>query len=93
MTLDPDAYFLRAMRDAYRPLNAIEQAALLPLQVQWRQQGSEDRFWAGVPVLRDDGAAQILPLTVERVEPHAHRYWRHDANPLFTLSPSGEIVR
>lgn len=31
-----DDFWTRAMRDAYRPLNAIEQAALLPLQAAYR---------------------------------------------------------
>jgi hypothetical protein len=67
-----DDFWSRAMRSAY--LTSIEQAALLPLQVQWAQPGQPDRLWAMVPVLRDDGAAQLEVLTVERVEAYARLY-------------------
>jgi hypothetical protein len=31
-------------------------------------------MWALVPVLRDDGAAQMLPLTIDRIEAYAADY-------------------
>ena len=67
-----DRFWEFAMRGAH--LNAIEQAALLDLVVDYVERGQRDRMWALVPVLRDDGAAQMLPLTIDRVEAYAADY-------------------
>lgn len=67
-----DDFWRHAVRSAY--LTSIEQAGLLPLQVAWAELGQPDRLWAMVPVLRDDGAAQLEVLTVERVEAYARLY-------------------
>jgi hypothetical protein len=71
----------------FGPFNKIEAAALMPLRRQWARSGSDDLFWAGVPVMRDDGAMHIEPLTVSRVEFYAATYWTRRSSELFVLSP------
>lgn len=69
-----DDFWRRAMAGAYRPLTAIEQAALLPLAVAWSAQGVSDRFHASIPVLQDDGSARMTCLTIDQVESYGHAY-------------------
>lgn len=69
-----DSFFQHAMRQAYHPLNAIEQAALLPLKEQYAHRGQPDLMWALVRVLREDGVAQMHVLTIERVEQYGLDY-------------------
>jgi hypothetical protein len=77
---DPDwGHFTREQADA-----------IVDLRLRWAAPGLADRYHAGVTLLRDDGANQIVPLTVDLVEPHAHRYWRHERNEAFVLSPLNE---
>jgi hypothetical protein len=67
---------------------SVEQVdALMTLGHQWATCGSDDLFWAGVPVMRDDGAMHIVPLTVSRVEFYAATYWTRHSSELFVLSP------
>lgn len=87
-----DAFWLRTMRDLYAmahptPLNAIEQAAVMELRDQWERQGTRDRYWAGTIVLREDGAAVVVPLTIDRVEADAGLYAERGWSESFTLTP------
>jgi hypothetical protein len=47
---------------------------------------SADRDFAGVPMMRDDGANQIVPFSIGLVEPHCKRYWRQEASESFVLT-------
>jgi len=79
-----DSYFERAQRDLYRmlpqgrALNAIEQAALLPLCAKYWHRGLADRDTAAVPELRE-GVAHLVKLSVERVEAYALAYRASEA--------------
>jgi len=74
----PDAHFDGFTRDQVADLYELRRDA--------RRWASEDRDHAGVPLLRDDGANQIVPLTIDLVEPHCRRYWDHHASESFVLT-------
>ncbi len=66
--------FLMTPDPSFAAFSAAEATALWLLRLQWEGRGQRDRLWAMVPVLRDDGAAQLVVLTVPRVEAYAPLY-------------------
>ena len=85
-------HFLSQRDPDWSGFTAEQADAIVELRRVWSLQGTQDRYHAGVTLLRDDGANQIVPLTVDLVEPHAHRYWRHERNESFVLSPPRELA-
>lgn len=87
-----DRFWLRTMKELYAmahptPLNAIEQAALLPLLARYANLDQEDNWWAAVPVLREDGSAVVAPLYLDRVDQLAANYWDGIRIPYFSVKP------
>jgi hypothetical protein len=78
-----DHYYERAYRDASHfsagPLNAIEQMALMHLIPQWHNRPLADRDIAAIPLLREDGAAQLVPLTISLVEYYAAAVYERES--------------
>jgi hypothetical protein len=64
------------------------QSLLLLRRISW---GTADRYWGGVGV-GVGGVQQVVPLTVQLVEPYAAGYWHRRSSEGFVLSPTGEIV-
>ena len=81
--------FLRGPDPNFGGFSHEQVADLYRLRALNGMAGQTDRFHAGVPRMRDDGAMQIVPLTIELVESHAYRYWSHIATELFVLAPEG----
>jgi hypothetical protein len=79
--------WLRQPDADWRGFSAAEADALAEMRREWALMGTADRFHAGVPVLRDDGAASIKPLTVERVETYSALYWERRWSESFVLTP------
>jgi hypothetical protein len=73
----------------WRGFTPAEADAISELRRVWSLQGTEDRFHAGTVALRDDGAAQVVVLTVPRVETDAALYWERGWSERFVLTPSG----
>jgi hypothetical protein len=48
---------------------------------------TDDLMWAGVPVMRSDGAAVISPLTLERIETWTAIYWARQWSEQFSITP------
>ena len=74
----PDPSFAAFSREQVADLYALRDLARV-----WT---SADRDFAGVPMMRDDGANQIVPFSIDLVEPHCRRYWRHEASESFVLT-------
>jgi len=51
-----------------------------------RPWSSQDRDFAGIPVLEIGNRARVLPLTIEYVEAHAYRYYRDRCSESFVLT-------
>jgi hypothetical protein len=83
--------FLSHPDPSWKGFTPAEADALAGLRREWALMGTADRFHAGVPVLRDDGAMRVVPFTVDpwRVDLHAGRYWRKEriAFEQFVLTP------
>ena len=86
-----DDFYARAIREARTSsqLSAIEQVALLPIKYRWEAMDIHDtRWWSGVSRLREDGAAVITPLTVERVDAYARAYWADGTTSPWSMPPN-----
>jgi len=91
MTLEEDP---NVMRPAFlgrpdvdwRGFSAQEIADLRALRELHRPWSSQDRDWAGVPLHAGNGVMEIVPFSIDLVEPHCKRYWRHEASESFVLT-------
>jgi len=78
--------FLLRPDPSFRGFSAQEIADLRALRELHRPWSSADRDWAGVPLHAGSGVLEIVPFSIDLVEPHCKRYWRHEANESFVLT-------
>lgn len=80
-----DEFYRRATRDAAYfsagALNAAQQVKVYELRARYQQPGTfmGDKEVARIPIMRDDGAAVLVDLTVDRLDCYASAYDAHEA--------------